>query len=75
MNINSYKQLEVCSSTHPGAFTVGGFLGRIPIGRTKFYAEVAAGRIHVLKAGRRTLVPTSEVQAYLDRLAREGGAQ
>ena len=73
MNISNFKQLEECGNPHPGAFTVGGFLGKIPIGRTKFYAEVAAGRIHILKAGRRTLVPYGEVQTYLQLLAEEGG--
>jgi len=39
------------------------------IGRSTFYEEVKAGRIRVLKAGKRTLIATSEVQRWLDSLA------
>lgn len=42
---------------------------RIPIGRTTFYAEVKAGRIQVVKIGRRTYVRESECQRYVDSLA------
>jgi excisionase family DNA binding protein len=40
----------------------------LSISRSKLYEEIAAGRIRVLKAGRRTLVPTSAISAWLDSL-------
>jgi hypothetical protein len=40
------------------------------IGRTKFYREVAAGRIRVFKVGTRTFVPVAELERYIrERLA------
>lgn len=36
------------------------------MGRTWFYAEVAAGRIRVVKLGKRTLVPDSEIQRIIE---------
>lgn len=42
----------------------------LSLGRTKFYAEVAAGRVRTIKAGKKTLVPQSELDRYVrDRLA------
>jgi hypothetical protein len=57
----------------PAAVTVPEFCRSTTLGRTKFYAEVAASRIRILKAGRRTLIEFGEIQAYLDRLAGNGG--
>jgi hypothetical protein len=34
--------------------------------RTKGYAEMAAGRIAIVRNGRRTFVRTSELRRYLD---------
>jgi excisionase family DNA binding protein len=53
------------------AYTVNEFCSAAAIGRTTFYSEVAAGRIRILKCGRRTLVPATESQAWLSRLAGE----
>lgn len=36
---------------------------------TKGYAEVTAGRLAVIRNGRRTFVRASEVQRYIDTLA------
>ena len=36
------------------------------MGRTWFYSEVGAGRIRVVKLGKRTLVPDSEVQRIIE---------
>lgn len=36
------------------------------MGRTWFYAEVAAGRIRVVKLGKRSLVPGSEVARIIE---------
>lgn len=51
------------------ADTVDEYCDAVRIGRTLFYKEVKAKRIKILKAGRKTLVPRSERQAYLERLA------
>lgn len=40
----------------------------LAISRSRFYELVAAGEILVLKDGTRTLVRSSELEAYLDRL-------
>jgi len=53
------------------SFTVNEFLTIHPIGRTKFYAEVKAGRIKVVKVGKKTLIPATEPAAWLARLAGE----
>lgn len=54
------------------AETVNEFCAALGIGRSLFYKEVHRGRIKVLKAGtRRTLVPITEREAYLRRLAEE----
>lgn len=39
------------------------------IGRTTFYEQLKLGRIRVVKCGRRTLVPATERDAWLGRLA------
>lgn len=51
----------------PTFLSIPEFLREYPVGRTRFYEDVRAGRIHVLKAGSRTLIPRSE----LARLERE----
>ncbi len=38
------------------------------IGRTAFYAELKAGRLVARKFGRRTIVPMSEAEKWLDSL-------
>lgn len=50
------------------ALTVVEFCRSLKIGKTHFYAEVKAGRIHIRKSGRKTLVPVGEREAYLARL-------
>ncbi|MBN9089165.1 MAG: helix-turn-helix domain-containing protein [Reyranella sp.] len=50
------------------ALTVYEFCATTSISRAKFYEEVSAKRIRILKSGRRTLVPASEVVAWLDSL-------
>jgi excisionase family DNA binding protein len=55
-------------SANLAAYGVDDFCEAHGIGRTTFYAEVAAGRIRPVKAGRRTLVPASEGQRWLESL-------
>jgi excisionase family DNA binding protein len=54
------------------AYTVDEFCAAHGIGRTTFYAELKAGRIKVLKCGRKTLVPKTESDAWLGRLPEVG---
>lgn len=42
------------------------------IGRTAFYAELNAGRLVARKFGRRTIVPMSEAEKWLDSLPAAG---
>lgn len=51
------------------ALSVTEFCHACSIGRSTFYGHVKAGRIRVLKAGKRTLIASSEVQRWLDSLA------
>lgn len=51
------------------ALSVTEFCTACSIGRSTFYSEAKAGRIRILKAGKRTLIATSEVQRWLDSLA------
>lgn len=51
------------------AYTVNEFCAAHGIGRTTFYAELKAGRIRVVKCGRKTLVPKTENDAWLGRWA------
>lgn len=55
------------------AETVNDFCAAMKIGRTFFYKEVKRGRIKILKAGRKTLVPIAQRQAYLQLLTEEAG--
>jgi excisionase family DNA binding protein len=52
--------------------SVSEFAAATGIGRTKAYAEIKSGRLKPVKVGKRTIVPVSEAQAWLKRLA--GGA-
>lgn len=37
----------------------------LAISKSKFYEEVAAGRIKAFKVGGRTIIPVAEIEAYL----------
>jgi hypothetical protein len=43
--------------------------------RTKGYAEVTAGRLAVVRNGRRTFVRASELQRYINALSESGNAK
>ena len=49
------------------AVTVNEFCHINRIGRTTFYSEVKAGRIHLKKIGAKTLVPIRELYSWLER--------
>lgn len=60
--------LEETLSPQKAALTVAEFCRTCSIGRSSFYNLVAAGRIRIKKLGRRTLVPSDQVAAFLDSL-------
>jgi Helix-turn-helix domain len=43
----------------------------LPIGRSKFYDEVRAGRLAVVRIGRRTFVTAEELNRYVRELSEE----
>jgi excisionase family DNA binding protein len=38
---------------------------QLSLGRTKFYEEVHAGRLTIVKAGKKSLVPQSSLESYV----------
>jgi excisionase family DNA binding protein len=50
------------------ALSVSDFCRSYAIGRTTFYEEVKAGRLRVLKAGKRTLIASSDAERWLESL-------
>jgi hypothetical protein len=48
-----------------GALSVEAFCRWASIGRTVAYREIAEGRLHVRKLGRRTLIPVAEAERWL----------
>lgn len=56
-------------TTTPLMHTISGALSRVPLGRSKFYEEIAAGHINTVKVGRRTYVTEAELRRYVDSLA------
>ncbi len=43
--------------------------GMLGIGRSRLYAEIGAGRVRAVKVGRRRLIPTGAIAAYINELA------
>jgi len=43
----------------------------LSLGRTKFYEEVHAGRLTIVKAGKKSLVPQSSIDHYVETLIAE----
>jgi excisionase family DNA binding protein len=43
------------------------------LGRSKFYELIGAGEIRVVKVGRRSLVPWTELEDFVDRLKGSAG--
>jgi excisionase family DNA binding protein len=56
------------------AISVAEFCKAVGIGRSFFYEQLKGGHIRVVKAGRRTLVPASELTGWLARLPSAGEA-
>lgn len=57
--------------TQKAALSVAEFCQAVGIGRSFFYEQLKAGRIKAVKAGRRTLVPATEVANWLGRLSND----
>jgi excisionase family DNA binding protein len=56
---------------HPLAYNVPRAVEMIPIGRTKLYEEIAAGRLKSIKVGTRRLVTHQALQDFLTMLAED----
>lgn len=52
----------------PVAYRVSDFCQIYVISKASFYREVQAGRLHILKRGRRSLVERSEAERWFGRL-------
>jgi excisionase family DNA binding protein len=50
------------------AYTIDEFCRAVTIGQSLAYAEIAAGRLKVVRVGRRTLVPVDAAKAWLASL-------
>ena len=50
------------------AYSITEFCALTGIGRTKAYAEIAAGRLHAKKVGSRTLITAESGKNWLDSL-------
>ena len=57
-----------------GAMSVEAFCRWASIGRTATYREIAEGRLHVRKLGRRTLIPLAEAERWLASLPASSNA-
>ena len=69
------KCLEPTKPAIRFTLSVHEFCNGFGFGKSKFYQEVRLGRIHVIKAGRRTFIPVEEAETYLNLLKREGSGQ
>lgn len=58
---------------HRENVTVGEAIERFGIARTKLYELIREGDIEAFKLGRRTLIRTESVRAFIDRLPRVNG--
>lgn len=56
-------------STEKRNYRIPEFLAAYGICRTKFYMEVAAGRLKIVKCGRTTLIPREAAEAWQSALA------
>jgi hypothetical protein len=67
---NSRASLEPYAGGNcpPRVYSVGDFCRLYGIGRTSAYAEIGAGRLIAVKAGRRTLISHDAAEAWLDAL-------
>jgi hypothetical protein len=57
------------------AYTIDEFCRAVTIGQSLAYAEIAAGRLKVVRVGRRTLVPVDSAKAWLASLPEGVGGE
>lgn len=50
------------------AYTIPDFCRAYGVGRSYTYEEIKAGRLRIVKAGRRTLIPAADARAWLATL-------
>lgn len=50
------------------SYSIEEFAALTGLGRTRVFAEMKLGRLHAVKAGRRTLIPAAEVERWLAAL-------
>jgi excisionase family DNA binding protein len=53
--------------------TIKQFVEEYGLGRTRAYAEIAAGRLKVMKFGRSTRIARADADAWLEARRSEGG--
>lgn len=53
------------------AYTIPDACAQIGVGRSKLYELIGAGEIRTFKVGTRTLVPASELVAFIERKLKE----
>lgn len=56
------------------AYSIPQFCAACAVGRTFVYGEIKAGRLNVLKAGRRTIIDATEARRWLTSLQSVGHA-
>jgi excisionase family DNA binding protein len=56
------------STSAKRAFSIAEFCDRYGIRRTKTYDEIKAGRLRIVKAGRRSLIKETDAEAWLAAL-------
>jgi excisionase family DNA binding protein len=72
------RKIEVAASPHERssaqttsssrlAYGIDGAADALDISRSRFYELIAAGEIAACKVGKRTIIPTTELAAFLDR--------
>ena len=59
---------DVIMEVEKRAFSLNEFCNRYGIGRTTAYEEIKAGRLQVVKAGKRSLVPADAAESWLQNL-------
>lgn len=63
------KNPQTSTQQQKAAFTLQQFCEAYGVGRSFAYREIAAGRLAVRKAGRRTLIRAIDADAWLDSLS------
>jgi excisionase family DNA binding protein len=57
------------TSTAKVAYSIAEFCQLVSLGRSRVFEEIRGKRLRILKVGRRTIIPATEVMAWLNRLA------